>query len=173
MRRLPVLLILALVLALLALTPVSAANEPNCEKTPNHPACRADEPSTCKFDESGKLEGWTGTDSYKCEWAVENPSDTFSFQIQRVDSSAMKVWIPQLIVNDEYPFPSTLCFNEWRTGPQDLPFPQDDLWTFSFADFDCSDNDTYALTIFTQRVKKGEVELVMKSTPVGEPSALP
>lgn len=51
-----------------------------------------------------------------------------------------------------------ICFNEHQTGPQDLPYPQDDRWTFSLAD--CAADYMVVLEISAQKARKGPVDLV-------------
>jgi hypothetical protein len=72
--------------------------------------------------------------------------------------------LPHLIVNEDDDFPSTICFNEWAKGPQTLPFPQGNLWTFSPADV-CSNDGDYLMTVSVKEVKTGTVDFVMTPPP--------
>jgi len=160
MRRLPILLILALVVTVLALAPVSAGKW-TCDDKPDHPNCTTTSPPDCDFDSTtGVLENWDKTAPFQCVWKTGVPGATFSFQIQSLDSSASEVLLPHLIVNEDDDFPSTICFKKSARGPQELPFPQDDLWTFSPADV-CSDDGEYLMTVSVKPVKTGNVDFVM------------
>lgn len=181
MRRLPFLLILALVFALLALAPATA-DKPNCDPdspNPPHPSCKTDdtEPQefvACVFDENGVLESWHGhkEDDRQCIWSLVDPSDrfdTFSFQIQSDPiGSVTKLKLAHLIVNADIVFPSDKCFDASQTRVLALPFPadNDDLWTFSPEDNGCGVGP-YLLTISVQGLKSGSVNLVMRQISSG------
>ncbi len=73
------------------------------------------------------------------------------------------VKLPHMIVNDivdgEIVYDDK-CFDETRSGIHELPFPGDDLWTFSPAGEGCGDGQ-YLLTVAApvHKVKNGELEL--------------
>jgi hypothetical protein len=186
MRRLPILLVFALMFALLVLAPATA-DKPNCDPDlpdPPHPSCKTDDttPTTtepqgfvdCAFDDNGVLESWHGDeeDDRQCIWSLDDPSDasdTFSFQIESDPlGSVTKLKLAHLIVNADIVFPSDKCFIASQTRVLALPFPadSDDLWTFSPQDKGCGD-DPYLLTISVQALKSGSVNLVMTQTSSG------
>ena len=112
---------------------------------------------------------WHGhvDDDRQCIWNVEDPGDTFRFQIQSdPDDPVTEVKLPHLIVNADIVFPSNKCFDAWQRSPQNLPFPSDgdDLWTFSPEDNYCGAGP-YMLTISVQALKSGSVDLVMTQNP--------
>lgn len=160
----------AMVLALLLmLTAIATAAPPSgfCgdEGTnPDHPSCATPTPPPsepeCIFDADGVLQGWPETNSYRCEWTVADPAKTVSFELWSPDGSVTSVKLAHLIVNEDIVFPSDICFHDTRNGPQDLPFPGDDLWTFSPEGRGCGEGP-YLLTISVQKITSG-VELVMK-----------
>jgi hypothetical protein len=178
MRRLAILLILALVVTVLALAPV-AAGKPNCDIEPNHGSCKKDDTKPtfepCVFDPvSGELEGWPENgEAYRCEWVLTpvEAAATYSFQIQSDRVETVK--LPQLTVNAEPWTPSSICFNEWANRPQDVPFPPKDssFWTFSPAlsswsppadgAVTCAEGGPYLFAIRVNRVKGGDVKLVI------------
>jgi hypothetical protein len=175
MRRLLILLAFALVFALFVVAAVSAAPPAHiCENTPEHWSCSTTttpptttqpptEPPTeppCVFNGDGVLAGWSEADTYiRCEWDAYSDEEV-SFEIQSPDDSVTKLQLPVLIVNTD----STswdICFHERGNGPQSLPFPADNLWTFTPADEGCGDGP-YLLTISVKPVKTGTMQLVME-----------
>ncbi len=184
MRRLPILLVFALMFALLALAPATA-EKPNCDSDSDdypdspHPSCKTDDTTPepqgfvdCVFDKkTGVLESWHGhnEDDRQCIWSLDDPSDAsdrFSFQIESDPNDPVtKLKLAHLIVNADIVFPSDKCFDAWQTRVLALPFPadNDDLWTFSPVDNGCGD-DPYLLTISVQALKSGSVNLVMTQT---------
>jgi len=181
MRRLPILLAVGLVFALFVVAAATAAPPtdlcgPDGTK-PDHPSCSDTttlEFADCLFDPvTGVLDSWHGHvgDERQCIWNVDNPGDTFRFQIQSDPADpATAVKLPHMIVNanvdGKIVFPSFKCLDETRHGIQELPFPGDDLWTFSPWDRQCGESP-YLLTISIQGLKSGSVNLVMTQTPSG------
>ena len=177
-------------LAVVALGAIAAlpatAGKPVCNPldpayTPDHAACKTDDSTTtttlpgptetvdCVFNVDGVLMSWHGhvDDDRQCIWNVEDPGDTFRFQIQSgPDDPVTEVKLPHLIVNADIVFPSNKCFDAWQRSPQNLPFPSDgdDLWTFSPEDNYCGAGP-YMLTISVQALKSGSVDLVMTQNP--------
>jgi len=150
--------------------------------TPDHPSCNPDDPTTttttttepsgfgeCVFDaETGVLDIFHGqredADNRTCVWHVDNPDNTFEFQIKSDPNDPVaKVKLPHLIVNADIVFPTPKCFEASGRGFQDLPYPAD-FWTFSPASAGCGD-DPYLLTISIQALKSGSVNLVMTQNP--------
>jgi hypothetical protein len=171
MRRLPILLILALVVTVLALAPATA-DKPNCDLVidPPHPSCKTDDTEPppppdglfpkCDFDGLGVLVNWDRTSPFRCLWTPADPAVEFSFQLVSPKKDVSRVMLPHLIVNQDADFPSTICFNGWARNPQTLPFPQDDLWTFTPTDI-CTDDTPYLMTVSVKPVKTGTVDFVM------------
>jgi hypothetical protein len=131
----------------------------------------------CDFDvDDGVLLGWSETgEPYRCVWTPFEALQEVSFQIQSETVETVK--LPQLTVNAEPWTPSAICFNEWANRPQALPFPPKDssFWTFSPAASSwwpaddgktCADGGPYLFAIRVNRVKGGDVKLVM--SPPGE-----
>jgi hypothetical protein len=165
MRRLPILLAIALVFALVALAPVSAGKW-TCDDRPDHPSCQRQDPPTCAFNPEGVLINWDRTSPFQCLWLPEVANTTFSFQLVSPNDDVSKVMLPHLIVNEDDDFPSTICFNEWAKSPQKLPFPLevegDSLWTFNPTQ-NCSDDGNYLMTVSVKPDKTGTVDFVMTS----------
>ena len=181
MRRLPILLVFALMFALLVLAPASA-DKPNCEADDTHPSCKTDDSTTtttttvpqgsddCVFDENGVLEGWEPPESYRCRWTVTaaEKANPFQFSLELVTPvDGATVNLPHLIVTDVFPYGGDICFNEYVVGWSELPYS----WS-SFTlplDGECENPgggvldtdgaDVFAITIDVIKVKKGEIEL--------------
>jgi hypothetical protein len=183
MKRLWIILLAAAMALSLLLVAAAAATslEDFCIDNPDHGRCptttttvpttTTKEPpgfANCSFNDAGVLESWHGHEGEErtCVWNVDEPSDTFQFQIKSPDESVTKVKLPHLIVNADIVFPTPKCFEAWQRSPQNLPFPSDDLWTFSPAANDCGDGP-YLLTISIQGLKSEleNVDLVMTQTP--------
>lgn len=186
MKRLSItLLIIAMAVVI---TIPAGAGDINCDDplskpyTPDHPTCTTtttpDTSTTttttipgfaeCIFDSDGVLANWHGhlDDERQCIWSVDEPSDTFEFQIKSLDESVEKVKLPVLIVNDDIVFPSDKCFHDSSgRGFQYLPYPADS-WEISPTSAGCGDGP-YLLTISIQGLKSDleNVDLVMTQTP--------
>ena len=176
-------------LAAIAALPAAAGAPDFCDPDspkydPDHPTCTTtttpDTSTTnsttipghaeCIFDpDTGVLANWHGhgDEERTSIWYVDEPSDTFQFQVESPDESVTKVKLPHLIVNADIVFPTPKCFEAWGSGFQDLPYPAD-FWTFSPASAGCGD-DPYLLTISIQGLKSDleNVDLVMTQTPSG------
>jgi hypothetical protein len=177
MRRLPILLALALVFVLLVFAPVSAEKKWDCKDRPDHPICDTTPTDTtttlpptaveCVFD-GGVLQDWDGSEGLRCQWTVtaEERKKAFSFTLVPVSPEIGKtVNLPHLIVTDVYPSGGGICFNEHDVGWSDLEYS----WT-SFmlpAEGDCPGDwrtvdhvdDVFAITISVNRVRNGDVKL--------------
>ena len=175
MRRLSILLAIAMVFALAVLAPASAGKK--CDADPNHPSCPKSDTSTtttipsiveCDFQD-GVLQNWDGSGGLRCQWTVTatERSKAFDFTLVPVSSDIGKtVNLPHLIVTDVYPSGGGICFNEHDVGWSDLEYS----WT-SFmlpAEGDCPGDwrtadhveDVFAITISVNRVRNGDVRLV-------------
>ena len=133
-----------------------------CSTTPTTPPAPEFEP--CNFFIDGVLDGWEGKSVYRCIWEERGNTDLFAFEI-RAQTSATQVLIPHLVVLG-FQDPESdrdVCFNEHQTGPQDLPYPQDERWTFSLDE--CAANYLVVLEISVQKVKTGSVNLVWTNMP--------
>ena len=165
------LLVVAMALSLL-LVAAAAATSPEefCVDHPGHRRCTTTTPTItvpepqfepCDFSAEGALEGWHGKSVYRCIWKELGDADPFAFEIRASQTSAAtQVVTPHLVVLG-FSDPDSdrdICFNEHQTGPQDLPYPQDDRWTFSLAD--CAADYMVVLEISAQKARKGPVDLV-------------
>jgi hypothetical protein len=156
MRRLSILIAFGLVFALFVVAAATAAPPTDfCDRPGNddHPKCSTDSFPDCDFDASGVL-SFDGTKILQCKWNAD-PTHTFEFQID--SEHVTSVHNPNMIVNDYSEWPSGKCFAEKRPGTQALPFPEDDLWTFSPAAKGCGDGP-YLLTMVA-KVKSGTIRL--------------
>ena len=121
------------------------------------------------------LASWHGHTLGQCIWNVDNPGDTFRFQIQSPDDSVTKVKLPVLIVNDIVNGDivwSERCFHDSSgRGFQDLPYPADSTWEISPTSAGCGDGP-YLLTISIQALKSDleNVDLVMTQIPQTPPT---
>ncbi len=182
MRRLPILLVFVLILALLALAPASA-DKPNCDIDDTHPSCKTDDstppttapegPVKCVF-EGDVLQGWDPPESYRCQWTI--PEDelgkTFNFTLDLVTPvDGATVNLPHLIVTDVYPSGGQICFNEYVVGWNPLPYswteftpPLNGLCDGGGGTAVDNDPNVFAITIDVIKVKKGTVELTYTTT---------
>jgi len=188
MKRLWITLAVVALAAIVALP--AAAEKPICDPfdpayTPDHAACSTDDSTTptttpgfaeCSFDPvTGVLASWHGHTLGQCIWNVDNPGDTFRFQIQSPDDSVTKVKLPVLIVNDIVNGDivwSERCFHDSSgRGFQDLPYPADSTWEISPTSAGCGDGP-YLLTISIQALKSDleNVDLVMTQIPQTPPT---
>ena len=188
MKRLWITLAVVALAAIVALPATAGAPDfcdPDSPKyNPDHPTCTATTttetptPTTtipdfaeCSFDPvTGVLDSRHGQadDERQCIWNVDNPGDTFQFQIQSPDESVTEVKLPVLIVNDDIVFPSDKCFHDSSgRGFQELPYPYPaNFWEISPASAGCGDGP-YLLTVSIQALKSDleKVDLVMTQNP--------
>ncbi|MEA3511095.1 MAG: hypothetical protein U9R51_06630 [Actinomycetota bacterium] len=177
-----ILMAVAVAMALVIALP-AGAGDVNCDDpdskpyTPDHPSCATttttEIPATtttipdfaeCSFDAvTGVLDSWHGQadDERQCIWYVDDPGDTFRFEIQSPDDSVTKVKLPVLIVNDDIVFPSDKCFHDSSgKGFQELDYPADSSWEITPTSAGCGEGP-YLLTISIQALRSGTVNLVM------------
>lgn len=184
MRRLPILLVFALMFALLVLAPASA-DPPKCAIDNTLPGCSTDDSTTtttttvpggsdeCIFVD-GVLQGWEPPDYLRCRWSVppEERDKTFHFSLELVpEVEGATVNLPHLIVTDVFPYGGQICFNEYVNGWNNLPYswspfnlPDDGLCTGGGGSAVDNAKDVFAITIDVIKVKKGAVQLTYFTT---------
>ena len=148
-----------LLIGLLALGLLVTFTSPASAKKPTTPTTTP-EVQECLFvdqgDLKGTLTGWDGTDKfgYRCQWTVD-PNQDFQFEMKGEGA----VQIPHLAVTAEYPSGTPVCFNEWETGKQPLPY--------SFSEFNlggCGDDNVFALSV-SGTIRGGYVQLIWTNMP--------
>jgi hypothetical protein len=181
MRRLSILVVIAMVLALAALAPATADN-PKCADDLAHPSCKKTTPTTspttppiveCDF-EAGVLKNWSGTGGLRCQWTVtvQERLKPFTFKLAAVSPKTVRVNLPDLQVTDVYPSGGEICFREHSVGWNDLESVDGNDQAYSWTSFtlpatgDCGDwrtvyhdKDVFAISISVNRVRNGEVAL--------------